>query len=492
MNKRIKKIISLGAITPLCLTPLTLQSCYFSKLFGPAIPNKKNPSNVDESTNPNVNNNPDRGYTKPTENPFEYNGIKYNIANEDTYDLNTINYADDLLKNDAKVFKSWIPKKKDYELEDLWSAFFPTIARISNYIRALDPYHTTMMSHSKDNKEVINWVEYHTMVTKILDILKASELNDLFKNGETFIGKFFNAQADDWYEMNKKDALFVFGEVVKEYRDGRKEFKGFSPLDSENRNKSAGVTYATLYWKLERTLNIKSRFDKNELFLWREFYGKKLDPKKHLLDMCFIDWNISNNTSSFGMQIVQWNMLIKYLEFCKKVSESVLPNNTTGISDESKSLKDNIDSSGLQSIVEDLEKALLDYLKLEQILGFCAEPKREQIDLQMFPGGSEYKGEFNGNPITTDFRDTYRWAHYQYHKVIAPMWTMIDNHRVMKSHLEKNFVESYKDKYEMIWANIKHVDNIEKPYVISEEEAIAKWNLITKEFKDKFNWKWKE
>ncbi|XBE79129.1 hypothetical protein VQY18_00575 [Mycoplasma feriruminatoris] len=182
------------------------------------------------------------------------------------------------------------------------------------------------------------------------------------------------------------------------------------------------------------------------------------------------------------MQKDLWNMLIAYLEFQKTIT------NPTGVQDENLSLKDNFENSGIKKTLDTFEDKLLEYMKLSQLLGWAVDPQEEkEFNFQLFPGSSNYED------YQTDYRQAYLWAYNQYHEIVQPLKIGLFS----KNSLEENgFNEAFKNPklakyYDLIWANLKLVNNVEKPHLLNKDEAKTKFDKIIAYYSKTFNWKYK-
>ncbi|ACU78477.1 putative liporotein [synthetic Mycoplasma mycoides JCVI-syn1.0] len=451
---------------------------------------------------------------------FTYNDITYNLIKEDNIDPENVYYANEVLENDAKQFKSYIPDYKKYfynqvdnklklTTPDLGASWFdfPTIAKLSQFVRSLEHYNVVNSSNSsfmlKDNttKQQLTSEEYNNLVNKILEILKNQ--NNLIKT--------INDEEVDFSSINNSKNEKVSDQLPSTL-EHRKQEMGFNDKSSnkdywgtytETKLKSGAIkkeysetplkdSKATAFldgslkqipvylWKLQKIFDFNGNF-KNEYFLQREFFEKssEFNREKQDLNNEISDYFYRNKIKIYAMQKDLWNMLIAYLEFQKAMT-------TLGnVSDENLSLEDNFKNNGIISALANFENKLLEYMKLSQLFGWLIDPSKEDLNLQLFPGGTHYSFE-------TDYRQAYIWAYREYHEIIQPLISKFDNafyvDRFNKA-LKNLELEKY---YDFIWANIKAIDNVDKPYVLGESEAKTKFNKIIDYYARTFNWKYKE
>nr|WP_307920119.1 hypothetical protein [Mycoplasmopsis bovis] len=93
--------------------------------------------------------------------------------------------------------------------------------------------------------------------------------------------------------------------------------------------------------------------------------------------------------------------------------------------------------------------------------------------------------------VKTDFRDAYRWAYYEYHLFIQPMYVALS--RGTKEAFEKESIREreLKPYYDFIWENIKLADKVDKPRILSKNEALEKAKEIIKHYQNNFGWEFK-
>ncbi|QVK05501.1 MAG3960 family lipoprotein [Mycoplasma mycoides] len=451
---------------------------------------------------------------------FTYNGITYNLIKEDNIDPENVYYANEVLENDAKQFKSYIPDYKKYfynqvdnklklTTPDLGASWFnfPTIAKLSQFVRSLEHYNVVNSSNSsfmlKDNttKQQLTSEEYNNLVNKILKILKDQvNLIKTISNEEVDFSSINNSknekvsdQLPSTLEHRKQEMGFndtssnkdywgtytetklESGAVKKEYSETPlKDSKATAFLDGSLKQ------IPVYLWKLKKIFDFNGNF-KNEYFLQREFFEKssEFDREKQDLNNEISDYFYRNKIKIYAMQKDLWNMLIAYLEFQKAMT-------TLGnVSDENLSLEKNLENNGVINALTNFENNLLEYMKLSQLFGWLIDPSKEDLNLQLFPGGTHYSFE-------TDYRQAYIWAYREYHEIIQPLskeFTKTNTKSKFEKALKNPELEKY---YDFIWANIKAIDNVDKPYVLGESEAKTKFNKIIDYYARIFNWKYKE
>ncbi|SBO45208.1 hypothetical protein MBOVJF4428_00226 [Mycoplasmopsis agalactiae] len=163
-------------------------------------------------------------------------------------------------------------------------------------------------------------------------------------------------------------------------------------------------------------------------------------------------------------------MLITYLELQKALIQKQEW-------DKEKSLTDNFKKLGLIEKLDNFHDTVLEYMKLGQLVGFTDD---ESNNLYLFP--TDLNKE-----VKTDFRDAYRWAYYEYHLFIQPMYVALS--RGTKEAFEKEELKPY---YDFIWENIRVADKVDKPRILSKEEALKKAKEIIKHYQNNFGWEFKE
>ncbi|MCS4537165.1 hypothetical protein NXS15_03435 [Mycoplasma sp. CSL7475-4] len=451
---------------------------------------------------------------------FSYNGMTFNVAPEDTYDANKRYYADMVLENDASEFKKFLNSYGDYWITNLNEYDFPTLVDVSRYVRSLVVKKGDGIKYSSADERNISAKEYNALITKLLEILDVSGDFD-FKKEE-------NREQKISYVLNKDDAIGILNDWLitdraslfsKHYDDwlkimgdnvsfGRKKIEFGSPYwyeisakdeDAKVKNingKKKKVPSAV--WKLNRDIYLRNMFD-NEMFLSRAFYAKTL-AENEIINNDWIDWLYLNDSSVLAMQVPQYRLLVAYLRLMKKLTDSI---NFVAVDDEaenakkikengsivdkSKNLELNILDSGTYALIEEYEKALLDYLALEHAMGFMGREDHNP-NLQLFGGGTNYG-------YKVDYRDTYKWAKKQYEEFVLPLKVGLGNATwasSSSSSYNKRFNNPQTiEKYKLIWADIKEVDGVERPQLITIELARERLGKIINLFNDKFGWKYK-
>ena len=489
---RKSKLLWLSGIIPTVITtPLVAVSCFWDPIPKPK-PNK--PSQPKPGPNPTPNPGTENGEL-PEAKEFSYDGQTYKIAKEDNIDKNALYYADEVLKNNAEAFKKMLPKAKEYEINNLNEYQFPTIAKLSQFIRSLDPYNRNYIFNNEREKRSISSQEYNQLISKIIKILEEYDYDNLFnQKKENIIKELWGRHYADWRDFcsnNKKS--FGHENSNGTYEEKSAKDKGYNFKHHKNKL----YRTPTILWKLNRDIDAERGFT-NEMFLSRQFYEKTLNPDEELIDNDVLDYMYSNTIKAFAMQKPLFNMLIAYLRLLKAMSNGIHMDYTlTGserekmikengsIVDKTKTLEENMESSGIYDLISKFEMATIEYLKLSYLLGFTAA-EGNNPSLQMFPGGTNYK-----YPI--DFREAYAWAYYQYHRIIQPLRMNLDKRIDVLNTFNAAFNKaSEKHYYDMIWANIKKVQNLDKPHLISQSEAKAKFELLIQEFSKKFNWRYKK
>ncbi|QVK06982.1 MAG3960 family lipoprotein [Mycoplasma mycoides] len=500
-------------ILPTILLPtLTVTSC--SSWF--KLP-RKTPTSY--TKNPDHKDNLNKDDKKEIIKNFSYNGITYNLNQEDNINPENVYFANEVLENDAKQFKSYIPDYKKYFYSSVKNPFkqpepdltadyfsFPTIAKLSQFIRSLEHYNVVNSSNSsfmlkdKTTKQQLTSEEYNNLVNKILEILKeekylASVINDeKIDDGVSISGKvseqkestlkyvreFLDLKDDD--EKAKKNWAYF---TITDLDNGFKEKSSYIEIPFKDSEVTAVVQgelkkVPTGLWKYNRIFDFNGNF-KNEYFLQREFFEKssEFNREKEDLENDFVDYICRNKIKIYAMQKDLWNMLIAYLEFQKAMT-------TLGnVSDENLSLEDNFKNSKILEAISNFENKLLEYMKLSQLFGWLIDPSKEDLNLQLFPGGTHYSFE-------TDYRQAYIWAYREYHEIIQPL-----SREFTRTNVDSTFNNTFKNPelekyYDFIWANIKAIDNVDKPYILDESESKTKFNKIIDYYARTFNWKYKK
>ncbi|WFQ94062.1 hypothetical protein MFERI15220_00113 [Mycoplasma feriruminatoris] len=129
-------------------------------------------------------------------------------------------------------------------------------------------------------------------------------------------------------------------------------------------------------------------------------------------------------------------------------------------------------------------------MKLSQLLGWAVDTQEEkEFNFQLFPGSSNYED------YQTDYRQAYLWAYNQYHEIVQPLKMNFYTLDTPKKEFDKTFDNPELAKYyDLIWANLKLVNNVEKPHLLDTNEklSLTKLLLITvkhliENIKTKFN-----
>nr|WP_307916324.1 hypothetical protein [Mycoplasmopsis bovis] len=76
--------------------------------------------------------------------------------------------------------------------------------------------------------------------------------------------------------------------------------------------------------------------------------------------------------------------------------------------------------------------------------------------------------------VKTDFRDAYRWAYYEYHLFIQPMYVALSRGTKEASKRESIQKEELKPYYDFIWENIKLADKVDKPQNFKQKWSLRK------------------
>ncbi|WP_331696687.1 MAG3960 family lipoprotein [Mycoplasmopsis agalactiae] len=450
---------------------------------GEKMPDKK-PNNKESNETNNQNN-------APTE--FTYNGKAYTINREDTLDTKDAIYANLVLNSNAEGFKKLIPDAEEYrKVKNLYADDngFPSIAEVSYYVRNLEHFKNGFIYREKSNSpERISKDEYISLVDKVYEIMADSKLNIAlndtnkkyvdFDNVRNYtlarLAEFHGKDSKEWGELKteKVPDLEPGSFKIEEY------YKEIPPENDyyELRTHELKQRPSKL-WIYNRMINNSDFYNyeankPNELFLNNEFlYGKKLDPEKYFLEIDILMLIIWLKAKRYTMQYPLWRMLITYLEFQKALIQKQEW-------DKEKSLKDNFEKLGIIDKLNNFHNAIFEYMKLGQLVGFTDESN----NLYLFP--TDLNKE-----VKTDFRDAYRWAYYEYHLFIQPIYTALNKNIsiVFENAFENANVKPY---YDFIWENIRVADKVDKPRILSKEEALEKAKEIIKHYQNNFGWEFK-
>ncbi|UWD34765.1 hypothetical protein NX779_03035 [Mycoplasma cottewii] len=503
-----KKLLTVISSILVTATPLlTVTSCkWFSNYRAPKDPvHPKNPDYDDPIDNGNNNNEKVKS--------FEYEDIKYTIFEEDTANPSNVYYANQVLENEAKEFKKLIPNAENYKTKDLASRdLFPTIALLSQYIRSLEHFNADepSLSHfmfkNKDDKTFINSSTHQQLVKKVLEIVnQQKELKAMiFDTNPDFPIRQLRISSIDsvrkqlgWPEDPDKTDSKLWGKSSRDLYDD-KSWKGTysweeTPFHKENKsnnrlynfgkNNGGLLIIPTGLWYFNRIIEFDGDFN-NELFLSKEFFekdSKRYDPSTMRLVGDTFDQILRNKIKVYAMQKVQLDLLVAFLELQQALTDSSL------ISDENKTLVEQFESSGIITKINKFENKVLEYLKVKQLVGFTlTDVFSGEVGLQLFPGTGYYE------KYPTDFRATYRFAWNEYHKVIQPLITGLLGYNVAKDRFRKDFSDEtnkHSEHYKFIWANIKEVDKLDAPHVITKQLAETRFNNFVNYYKTQFNWK---
>ncbi|MBU4693433.1 hypothetical protein KQ878_00845 [Mycoplasma zalophidermidis] len=286
------------------------------------------------------------------------------------------------------------------------------------------------------------------------------------------------------------------------------DYQAISPLEKDPKYKVIVNVFNTYYstpnirWRFDREFTTDSSFEKskNELLFSKLFYEqqdgfkvKKVSDNNENkpgsfenpipnIKLDFIDYLYLSNTKNIMMQSVQYRLLVAYLEFMEFMLASTKGIKGEGVYDNTLSLKDIFIKN--YEIINKYEQALLDYLKLDYIMGLTLDDK-----LLMFPGNSAQEREF-------DFRDTYKWALKQYEYVVSPIKFTMGGTEWERT--KKNFYGAF-DKnearmpyYRVAWKNIELVDEVKRPTLIDNSlEANERMRNVIFSF-EPFGWTFKK
>ncbi|QJR43943.1 MAG3960 family lipoprotein [Mycoplasma miroungirhinis] len=525
-KSKIKWLLSMSLGSTLLVLPLTTTACFFDHFDKPIPkPKKEEPSEPPKPNNPPKDNIETKQESNEVVNEFSYDGMKFKIAKEDTFDKTKKYYADMVLENDAFVFKTFLNTFGDYWINNLNEEDFPTLVDVSRYVRSLVVDNKGFMSRSNEDKNSISAKEYNKLITKLLEILDVKETYDLSndKNKDKKISyafnhdsafdtlkrfyisrnnSYFNRLWNDWFQTMEENNTFGRKVIDNYMYDKDIHYSEISAKDSdapETDIKGKRYKVPSVAWKLNRDIYLDNMFN-NDMFLSRAFYEKSLN-KDQALNNDWIDWLYLNDSSVLAMQVPQYKLLVAYLRLMKKLTDSI---NFETVDDEDKlkeaiknngsivdgkiSFEENLINSGISQLIDKYEKALLDYLALEHVMGFTAREDHDP-NLQLFGGGTNYQ-------YKVDYRDTYKWAKRQYEEFLLPFKFGLGN-AIWAQSSSSSYQELFNNpqtikKYELIWANIKAVDKIDKPELISKDLAKQRLNQIKSLFKNQFKWKFKE
>lgn len=517
MNKKLWSfLIPVGFVSLFAFVPSTVTSCFWD-----TIPKKQGTQDSNED-NPNPSTNPAYDEKHRPENfdgadvkEWNYNGKKYLITKEDKIDRNRVFYADLVLTKNAEDFIKLLPKYEDYKaVKNLDDVGFPTFATASQFIRSLDPFKRNLIWISKNTKKSLDPKNFSLLVKKVLSAMENQRIPEILNISGN--DSFFN-QANIKTINNAKKVFMSLPDheskshwaFESKYFDGSPSGDYNIPYDMHNPkgkrilNINGKLKKApSVLWKLLKDFSIDGAWETNPHFLYREFWEEKLDAEDKVIDFDMFDYDFINKAKVYGMQLPLWNMLFSYLKLLKAFTNSInIESNSTekdinengSIVYENKSLRDNFfvesvgnNNTSIYSLITNFELNVLEYMKLKNLMGFTAEVWNSP-NLQMFPGGANYQ------KYETDYRDAYAWAHYQYHNFIQPLKIVLDGIHNVNDRFRRAFNDNSSNMkyYEMIWDNIKFVDNLDRPRVISSSEAQSKFNLIVKDFGNKFGWKYK-
>ncbi|QBF34451.1 hypothetical protein EG856_00705 [Mycoplasmopsis phocirhinis] len=523
-KKNLKLILAAGTLQ---LIPVAASGCFFAD-YNPIPKPKPQPQKPNKPDQNKINGGGLDNENKPQlEQVREYNyqGMIFKIASEDSFEDKQF-YADMVLANDAQEFKNLIPKYQDYWIRNLLEEDFKTLVDISRYVRNVE-YDKTF-AYAQNDKRNISAQEFNALITKLLEILDQQQYYDFNskQNADVKITHLFNydnahSVLQNWYQSTPYKAHYddflslyegseTFGRklITKNIIAGLEfddtiTYEEIKVKDADAPRSNVGgkiVKYNSALWKLNRDINLNNMFD-NEMFLSRAFYEKSL-AQDEIIGNDWIDWTFLNDSSVLAMQLPQYKMLVAYLRLMKKLTDSINFNveendseeakaakikQNGSIVDDNKTLIQNLLDSGIATLIDKYEKALLDYLALEHLMGFMSEEKNDP-NFQLFPGGSNYT-------YKVDYRDSYKWAKQQYEDFVLA-FRFGFGQAIWASSSSSSYNERFNNpktlaKYELIWDNIKRVDNIDKPRLISPQQAQNNLDRIIKTMRTKFKWKFK-
>lgn len=510
---KLKKLLLPGVLLTSSIASAITTSCFWD-----TIPKRPNPGDQ-EQEGPNPSPNP--GYPddfKPISEPvvkWSYNGINYLVAKDDKINRKRVFYADMVMFNDSKEFKKLLPTYEQYEaVKNLTDSEFPTFAGASQFIRSLDPYKRNLIWISKGDKNSLDPKNFTILVKKVLRLMEESRISKVLSNqsGESFfnvakqksiedVKRLFMSAQDEGtklsWALKDKSGLFPSIDYDIPYDYNHPEGHRTTNINRKLYRVPSGL------WKMQKNFDISGNWEANPQFLYREFEARKIEPQNKAIDFDPYDYMWINKAKVYGMQLPLYNMLISYLKVLKAFTNAINAkeyptlddiNDNGSIINQNKTLRENFfvetsanDNQSIYQLLGTLENDVLEYMKLKNIMGFAAEAWNSP-NMQMFPGGANY------NNYETDFRDAYVWAHYQYHNFIQPLRIVLANTVfTVQDKYEDAFVKNTFNRpyYEMIWNNIKFLDKLDKPRVISQSEAESKFNEIVKDFSKKFGWKYK-
>lgn len=457
--------------TSLVLTATSCSLIYKLDNPIPETPKDIEKPNTNPSTKPKEPNKPIVETLKVDKSIFKYNNQEYKVGVEDILLASSKPKATLEVANDETKVAKLFPDIEDYDkVNNLTDYVFPTIANASIFIRTLLP--ELLKNNYDDFKLLFNKVK-NTLDTRINEYEKYLKLWRgriealRVRHGSDLVGA-------DYPQYGSYSKMKPFGRpsnvpyMLKYHPDN---FIGVDlHTEGYNTNQWADGTkkrVPSIIWKLNRAFTGSGsdvwrpngeRID-SEMFLSREFYEKTIDKSTEELDVDWLDWLYANNSSALALQYPQLMMLKHYLN----VIDIVINGNW----DVNLSFAENAIANKLYAALYKYEDALLEYMKLENILGITVKPNAK-VNLQMFPGGNSYL-----NKYSVDFRDSYKWAYSQYEDFVYPLLAKLDSSVNRANKFNTAFVDNAKraEKYKMIWANIKFIDEVNEPYKLTNNQV---------------------
>ncbi|WP_029513731.1 MAG3960 family lipoprotein [Mycoplasmopsis primatum] len=473
MKKRNKLLLG---VLPVMTLPMVAISCNWVKRNFPPIPEAKPLPKEPEHLKPNNSGSNNKKNEKENDRKYFYWGEnKYKVAAEDVLDrkaLDAVFGLDLFVKDEGKKFKEFIPVKENYYKDfNLNEKYFPTQGNMSYLIRKINLLELEKITN---DREVLNSV--------------VKNIKEWIADLSNFLNKDLNDTIESLYVLHRDDWMKVVGEgeswgIKRVDSYGKVAWDEVPFLSEKNINRgSSGKIIPSVLWRLNRDFDRKgeNRFD-SEMFLSKEFYEKTYDNTKYDLNIDMFDYTYANQVLGVKMQVKLINVLNAYLDFLEILTRKDL------VKDANKMLSNILfKNDEFVDRFDKFSKALLEYIKLNKLLGFTVDNGVENT-LQLFSGSSNYVTK-----LGIDFRDAYAWSLDAYHNLVGAFREVNGEYNYYLRDLNNNFDREYKEKYEFIWKYLKQFDGVDKPEPLSEVIIKDKMKELVKVLKAKFGWEYKE
>lgn len=308
-----------------------------------------------------------------------------------------------------------------------------------------------------------------------------------------------NEESDEKVQIDE-DYLRKLGWLKSGARDlSPDNIIGLAPTDEKSPTEEyegKRVKVASVKWKLDRNVPSQNEIGydrfRNETFLSELFYLPVTNIQNET-PMIFYDVTDTDTVINWSVLRAGHLQVKLYKDFLNLLKELLTLDEKMN---SNKKLIDNLKENQIIELLEKYHQSLLDFIKLDWIPGLTVEQRKNvHPNALIMPGGSD-------NYNTFAYHNNYKWALNQYQNFTSPLllffmkdektFSAYHNNTFSRKGTNNSEIPNLHEKYEVIWKFLKAMDNVDAPYLISNSETEVKTKKIIREFKNAFNWRFKD